>query len=149
MAVADPALPHRIYRYGGFWVRVVASLIDGFVLGLAFALLGAVTGIDFFDSDPESTDALGYIGNLAGSWLYEALMTSSAAGATLGKMAVGLRVVGEQGERLGFARASGRFFAKFLSAILLGIGFIMVAFTDRKRGLHDMMAGTLVVKVPG
>ena len=65
----------------------------------------------------------------------------------VGKMAVGLRVVTEQGQRLSFANATGRYFAKFISAILLFIGFIMVAFTDRKRGLHDMIASTLVVKV--
>ena len=68
-------------------------------------------------------------------------------GATVGKMAVGLRVVTDQGERLDFVHATGRSFAKFVSAIILCIGFIMVAFTERKRGLHDMIASTLVVKV--
>ena len=62
-------------------------------------------------------------------------------------MAVGLRVVDEQGQRISFARATGRFFAKFISALILMIGYLMVAFTDRKRGLHDIMAGTLVVKI--
>ena len=80
------------------------------------------------------------------NWLYEALLTSSERGATLGKMAVGLRVVTEQGERISFLRATGRYFAKYVSALILGIGFLMVAFTDRKRGLHDMIAGTLVIK---
>jgi uncharacterized RDD family membrane protein YckC len=61
-------------------------------------------------------------------------------------MAVGLRVVTDQGNRLSFLNATGRFFAKFLSALLLGIGFLMVAFTDRKRGLHDIIASTLVIK---
>jgi uncharacterized RDD family membrane protein YckC len=55
--------------------------------------------------------------------------------------------VTEQGQRLSFANATGRYFAKFISAIILFVGFIMVAFTDRKRGLHDMIASTLVVKV--
>jgi uncharacterized RDD family membrane protein YckC len=59
-------------------------------------------------------------------------------------MAVGLYVTDDYGRRISFTRATGRFFAKFLSAILLGIGFLMVAFTDRRRGLHDMLAGTLV-----
>ena len=61
-------------------------------------------------------------------------------------MAVGLRVVDESGNRLTFLRATGRFFAKFISTIILCIGFLMIAFTDRKRGLHDMIAGTLVIK---
>ena len=55
--------------------------------------------------------------------------------------------VTEQGNRLSFLNATGRFFAKLISAIILCIGFLMVAFTDRKRGLHDMIASTLVVKV--
>jgi uncharacterized RDD family membrane protein YckC len=61
-------------------------------------------------------------------------------------MALGLRVVTDQGQRLTFLNATGRYFAKFISALILGIGFLMVAFTDRKRGLHDMIAGTLVIK---
>ena len=61
-------------------------------------------------------------------------------------MAMGLRVVTSDGQRLSFLNATGRYFAKILSAIILCIGFIMIAFTDRKRGLHDMIAGTLVIK---
>ncbi len=145
--MTDVAQSAPIYRYGGFWIRVVAYLIDAVVLGMAFGVLGAFTGIDFFNADPEHFDGTGYGLSLVGSWLYEALLTSSARGATLGKMAVSLRVVTDDGQRLSFARATGRYFAKFVSAIVLMIGFIMVAFTDRKRGLHDMMAGTLVVQV--
>ncbi len=145
MSQATQAVPGRIYRYGGFWARVVASVVDGFVVSAIYAVVGALTGLDFFSEDPDRITWTACGIELAISWLYEALMTSSARGATLGKMAVGLRVVTDQGERLTFARATGRFFGKFVSAIILGIGFIMVAFTDRKRGLHDMMAGTLVV----
>ena len=78
--------------------------------------------------------------------VYFALLESSERGATVGKMAMGLRVVTDQGERLSFLNATGRYFAKIISAIILCIGFIMIAFTDRKRGLHDMIAGTLVIK---
>ena len=101
-----------ILRYGGFWIRVVATLIDGFVLGIALDLLGAA-------SPPAST---------------------------LGKRAVGLRVVTEQGGRISHARSTGRYFAKIVSGLLLLVGFLMVAFTERKRGLHDMLAGTVVAK---
>jgi uncharacterized RDD family membrane protein YckC len=83
---------------------------------------------------------------LVATWLYFALMESSPRGATVGKMVMGLRVVDEQGNRLSFLRATGRFFAKYISAIILMIGFLMAAFTDRKRALHDIIAGTLVVK---
>jgi uncharacterized RDD family membrane protein YckC len=81
------------------------------------------------------------------SWLYFALLESSARGATVGKMVLGLRVVDGQGNRISFLRATGRFFAKILSGMILFIGFLMVAFTERKRGLHDIIADTLVVKV--
>jgi uncharacterized RDD family membrane protein YckC len=62
-------------------------------------------------------------------------------------MALGLRVVTSNGQRLSFMNATGRYFAKIISAIILGIGFLMIAFTDKKRGLHDMIASTLVIKV--
>ena len=75
------------------------------------------------------------------------LMDDAERGATVGKMAMGLRVVTGSGQRLSFMNATGRYFAKILSAIILCIGFIMIAFTDKKRGLHDMIAGTLVIKV--
>jgi uncharacterized RDD family membrane protein YckC len=135
-----------ILRYGGFWIRAVAMLIDSFVLGIGLGLLGAVTGLDFFADDPDQISWLAIAVQFAVDWLYEAGLTASPLGGTLGKRAVGLRVVTEQGERISFARSTGRFFAKIVSALLLLVGFVMVAFTERKRGLHDMIAGTLVVK---
>jgi uncharacterized RDD family membrane protein YckC len=100
----------------------------------------------------DAAEAMSQLGSfqgivLVGAWLYFALMESSPRGATVGKMALGLRVVDVQGQRISFMRATGRFFAKFISGLILMIGYLMVAFTDRKRGLHDIMAGTLVVKV--
>jgi uncharacterized RDD family membrane protein YckC len=132
--------------YGGFWLRVVAYIIDGILLSIAAGVIGAVTGNGMYgDLDHPNYSGSGV--SLIVSWLYFALMESSERGATVGKMAVGLRVVTDQGQRLSFLHATGRYFAKFVSAIIFGIGFLMVAFTDRKRGLHDMIAGTLVVKV--
>jgi uncharacterized RDD family membrane protein YckC len=80
------------------------------------------------------------------NWLYEAILTSSAMQATPGKMAFGLRVTTVDGEQIGFGRATGRFFGKIVSSLILCIGFIMIAFSARKQGLHDMMAGTVVVR---
>jgi uncharacterized RDD family membrane protein YckC len=79
-------------------------------------------------------------------WLYFALMESSAWQATLGKKILGIQVTGLDGRRIGFGRATGRFFGKFISALILSIGFIMAGFTERKQALHDMIAGTLVVR---
>lgn len=73
-------------------------------------------------------------------------MESSAKQATLGKMAVGIVVTDMNGGRISFGNATGRFFGKILSGLIIYVGFIMVAFTDKKQGLHDMMAGTLVVQ---
>jgi len=81
-------------------------------------------------------------------WLYFALMESSSKQATLGKMMIGVIVTDTDGNRISFGRASGRYFAKIPSAIILMIGYIMAAFTKRKQALHDMMAGCLVIRKP-
>jgi len=80
------------------------------------------------------------------NWLYYALLQSSAWQATLGKKALGLEVTDLQGRRISFGRATGRFFAKFLSLMIVFIGFLMIGFTERKQGLHDILAGTLVIR---
>jgi uncharacterized RDD family membrane protein YckC len=140
-------------RYGGFWIRVVAYIIDAIVLNVAFAIIGMFLGVSLIPADPTKLDpeVMSKMGvfelvALVVTWLYFALLESSQRGATVGKMAMGLRVVDEQGNRISFGRATGRFFAKFVSGIILLLGYIMVAFTERKRALHDMMAGTLVIK---
>lgn len=121
--------------YGGFWVRVVASVIDWIVVGVATGVIAAA--------------AMGMLGvgitlYMITAWLYEALLLASAKQATLGKMAMGLLVTDYDGRRLTFGRATGRHFAKYLSSATFGIGYILVAFTDRKQGLHDLVASTLV-----
>ena len=86
--------------------------------------------------------ALAFISN----WLYFALMESSRWQGTVGKQAFKLIVTDEHGERISFGRATGRYFAKLLSSVILMFGYFMVGWTQRKRGLHDMIAGTLVYK---
>ena len=73
------------------------------------------------------------------------LMEASDVQATLGKLVIGAKVVDANGEKLTFGRATGRYFAKYISTLLLLVGHVMVAFDERKRGLHDMIAGTCVV----
>ena len=142
---ARPAGPDHV-AYGGFWIRVVAYIIDGILLTIVYGIVARLLGIDVFESDWRHYDPLGNLISLVIGWLYFALLESSERGATVGKMAMGLRVVTSDGQRLSFMNATGRYFAKILSAIILFIGFIMVAFTDKKRGLHDILAGTLVIK---
>jgi len=119
--------------YAGFWKRFAALLIDSIVVSAASGILTAVTfGMAWF-----SIFLL--------PWVYEAIMLSSEKQATLGKMVLGIAVTDLNGGRINFARATGRHFAKWISALILGIGFLMAAFTERKQALHDMIADTLVV----
>lgn len=152
--VAPAALSRT--RYGGFWIRFVAVIIDGIVVELVvFPLslfIGALIGLAGFAVRMPGVGIhlVGMIvgvviGTLAG-WLYEALMESSSKQATLGKMALGLKVTTEYGARISFARATGRHFAKYLSAMVMMIGYIIAGFTERKQALHDFIAGTLVVR---
>jgi uncharacterized RDD family membrane protein YckC len=124
------------YGYGGFLIRVLAAIIDGGILGIVQFVLNQV--IDDFT-------AINLLNTLV-AWLYFALLESSSSQATLGKMVLGLKVTGLDGDRITFLRATGRYVAKILSALILLIGFLMVAFTEKKQGLHDLIAGTLVVK---
>ena len=130
------SVPQResgVVTYAGFWKRVAALLIDSVVVSAATGILTAVTfGMAWF-----SIFLL--------PWVYEAIMLSSEKQATVGKMVLGIVVTDVNGGRITFARATGRHFAKWLSALILGIGFLMVAFTEKKQALHDMIADTLVV----
>jgi uncharacterized RDD family membrane protein YckC len=126
-------------EYAGFWRRFVAAWIDGLLLGVVYLvpllLLGADSATAQFVSRIAAT--------LAG-WLYFALMESGPRQATLGKRLIGIIVTDLDGHPISFARATGRYFGKILSGILL-IGYIMAGFTERKQALHDMIAGCLVV----
>jgi uncharacterized RDD family membrane protein YckC len=156
--VAAPAFP-----YGGFWIRLVAHLIDHVILGAVAAPLFFVMALPTIlrvaheaernqEPSPEmimailSSVFLYVVIAFAGQWLYEAWLTSSSWQGTIGKRVLRLKVVDEAGNRISFGRATGRFFAKILSSMFFCIGFIMIAFTERKCGLHDMLAGTMVVR---
>jgi uncharacterized RDD family membrane protein YckC len=142
-------------RYGGFWIRVVAAIIDAIILRVVVAPIGMIFGglgmAGRMTGMPHRGLAMlgggvTFIALIFGSWLYEAFMESSSYQGTLGKMIFGMKVTDLNGNRISFERATGRHFAKWLSAMILGIGYIMVGFTDRKQGLHDLLAGTLVLR---
>jgi uncharacterized RDD family membrane protein YckC len=80
-------------------------------------------------------------------WLYFALMESTR-GATLGKMALGVIVTDMDGNRPSFGRASGRYFAKIISGLTLGLGYVIAGFSQQKQALHDMISGCLVINKP-
>lgn len=83
---------------------------------------------------------------LAASWLYYAVLESGSYQGTLGKMLLNLKVTDLEGEQISFSRATGRFFGKFLSSFIIYIGYIMIGLTEKKQGLHDILAGCLVVR---
>ena len=153
-ATADqPVAPVAGSGYGGFWIRVVAAIIDAIILRIVVAPVGMIFGglgmAGMMSGIPHR--GLRFLGGgitiillIFGSWLYEAFMESSSYQATLGKMIFGMKVTDLNGNRISFERATGRHFAKWLSTMILGIGYIMVGLTDRKQGLHDLLAGTLV-----
>jgi uncharacterized RDD family membrane protein YckC len=147
--------------YAGFWLRLVAVLIDGillyFVRMLLFMPLGLGMGMrGMFRGHPPQNinDFIPFIGLMLRiavissliQWLYFSLMESSSWQATLGKKALGLEVTDLEGRRISFGRATGRYFAKIISTIILFIGYIMAGFTEKKQALHDMIAGTLVLR---
>lgn len=148
--------PVTAVRYGGFWIRFVAAIIDGLALGIVvWPVSGMLALMIQFAGRSADMPGIGihlvrgiviWALFLCAGWIYEAALESSSKQATLGKMALGLRVTDEYGKRISFARASGRFFSKILSRMILMIGYIMAGFTARKQALHDMIAGTLVVR---
>ncbi|QZH74048.1 MAG: RDD family protein [Erythrobacter sp.] len=138
--------------YAGFWIRVGAYLIDAILLGIVGAVIGGIFGATGGMTATDPNDVMGATSpllnlvSIAIGVAYFGGMESSSWQATLGKKACGLIVTDTNGNRISLGKAIGRYFAKILSALILLIGFIMVAFTDKKQGLHDMLAGTLVLK---
>lgn len=129
----QPAPP--MVEYAGFWRRLAAWVIDAILLAIIGSILNLLT---------DRRGVEGVISLLIG-WVYYAVMESSPRQATLGKMALSIVVTDINGRQLSFGRATGRYFAKILSTVILLIGFIMIAFTVKKQGLHDKLAETLVV----
>lgn len=134
-------------QYGGFWRRFAAFAFDSLILfvltnGTAFAILG----LDAFAARPEIGPALT---SAAISLLLPLVYTVGFwrwKGATPGKMAFDLRIVDEESlGRPGTGQLVGRYFAYIASAMVLLFGFIVIAFSRRKQGLHDRLAGTVLV----
>ena len=137
----------KIISYAGFWKRVAATLVDTIIIAVGFFavafLFGIMFGFEIFDSHVFKRWFL-MLCFITG-WLYCALMESSLHQGTLGKMFLGIKVTDLNENRIGFGKATGRYFGKYISSFILCIGYIMVAFTQKKQGLHDIMAGCLMV----
>lgn len=138
-------------QYAGFWKRVAAWLLDFIIMFLGCVVIIIILGLLLIpttgndDNNQASWDGLGTLVGLIFAWLYYTLMESSSKQGTVGKMFLGIKVTDLNGNKIGFGKANGRYWGKFISSFILGIGYIMVAFTKKKQGLHDIMAGCLVV----
>lgn len=134
-------------NYAGFWIRFVAIFLDSiisviFSVILTFVLRMAVG----FDTEDMMATLLINLFSAVFGLIYYAGFESSKYQATLGKQMMGIYVTDESGAPISFLRATGRYFAKIISSVILLIGFIMAAFTSKKQALHDMIASTLVLK---
>jgi uncharacterized RDD family membrane protein YckC len=152
--------------YAGFWLRFVAYIIDSIIISVAYwfvLMLFGILGISFAPAvenmeNMSEAETVGMVGALAAigtatsllimaiGILYWTLMESSKYQATVGKLALGLKVTDMDGNSLDFVKALVRNLCKIISSMIMGIGYIMAGFTEKKQGLHDIIANTLVVK---
>ena len=131
--------------YGGFWRRAFALLIDDLII-VGVAILSSYAVGHAQRVAPGTPDALMGVVVFALTILYEPAFLSSSLEATPGKRLLDLRVTGVAGERLTFFRSLVRFLAKLVSGLTLCVGYAMAAYTARRQALHDIIAGTLVVR---
>ncbi|MCX2740015.1 RDD family protein [Pontibacter anaerobius] len=138
-------------EYASFWKRMAAIFIDAMIISFFMNLF--ILPFIGMNTIPDITDIEGRlkIQGIAAfiGWLYYAGFESSARQATFGKQIFGIFVTDTNGYRISFARATGRYFGKMLSGLILLIGYLMAAFTERRQALHDKLADTLVLQHPG
>jgi uncharacterized RDD family membrane protein YckC len=129
-----PEYSQAVTEYSGFWIRVVAAIIDAIILGV-------ITGVlSFIDNLVVSTSISTIIG-----WIYYSAMTATR-GQTLGKMVVGVKVTTVDGHQPDWTVAIIREVpGKIISGIVFGLGYLWVAFDSKKQGWHDKIAKTYVV----
>jgi uncharacterized RDD family membrane protein YckC len=163
--------PQPGVAYAGFWLRLVAAIIDGLIISIPLAPVYIFVFIGFFKNTQDLQNLqdptmvwtilgpkmflffiLGIVAVIV-NWIYHALFESSTWQGTPGKKALGLIVTDLEGRRISFPRASGRFFAGRGATIIPSLGglyylidCICIGFTDRKQALHDMIANTLVLR---
>lgn len=141
-------------NYAGFWLRFVALIIDSIIIGavtwpvVAILGLGAANSMEHIESMDEA-EAMSMAGGMMAmgfatqaafviiNTLYFALMESSGKQATVGKIALGLKVTDVNGEKLDFVKALVRNLCKLISSMILCIGYIMAGFTEKKQALHE------------
>jgi uncharacterized RDD family membrane protein YckC len=138
--------------YATFGQRLGAAILDGLILLIPGIVLKVITGGKnftvelFWYHEFDSRGFIAFLLEIIVDWLYFALMESSMAQATIGKQALGIMVTSVNGERISFARATGRYFSKNISVLIIFLGYFMMLWDEKNQTLHDKIAGTLVVK---
>ncbi len=133
-------------QFGGFWIRVGAYFIDLVVLIVPTLLVSFLVVSVYATRGQAMIEIIDLISSLIIWWIYFAILHSSKWQASIGKKVVGLKVSDKSGNRISFARATGRYFATILSTVTFCIGYMMVGWTKNKQGLHDMIAETYVIR---
>ena len=150
--VATVERPQQMLGYAGFGRRLLATLID---LALVTAMFVVSDGIWYaVDGHTSGSPGTGLMLEVLGTFLvaagvYEVGLEASATQATLGKLALGLRVTRDGGGRITVGRALGRLCARFLTAITVFLGYLTIPLTDHRTALHDIVTGTVVRRVRG
>ncbi len=137
---------------GGFWIRFVAYLIDGIVIGVPLLILGAILGAFSGSSTANQVSAglvIWYLIDLVVSIGYFIYFWSAGGGQTLGMRMFKLRVIKTNGSRVSVGSAVLRYIGMIINSIIFGlpIGWIWAAFDKNKQGWHDKIAGTYVIKL--
>tara|TARA_B100001063_G_scaffold157012_1_gene146447 strand:+ start:74 stop:565 length:492 start_codon:yes stop_codon:yes gene_type:complete len=120
--------------YAGFWQRFLAGIIDSIILIVIEVILIFIP-------------IIGWILSLFVTWLYFAIQHSSTKQATFGMRALDIKITNENHGKIGFWRATGNFYLTVISALVVFIGFLMIAFTSRKQGFHNLISRTLCIKI--
>jgi len=152
----EPKTTQPSLRHAGFWIRFVASTVDFIVcLGLFFlaiplALMAVKLGENLAGAPTgQATPVLvvAIVGlPLSISGLYQTLFVGWS-GQTPGKALLGLKIIQTSGAEMTYSRAFARWIGRVLSGLLLGLGFLMIAWTKNKQGLHDKIANTYVIRL--
>jgi uncharacterized RDD family membrane protein YckC len=149
--IKEGVTPAHSFVYAGFWIRVVAAIVDVFIVDLflipPIVLIFGLPGLLHKTPSTAANASIIIVQYLIPA-LYHILFIGSV-GATPGKMLMRLKVITAEGGRVSYGRATGRYFAKILSALILGIGYLMVAWDPEKRALHDHICKTRVIKTSG
>lgn len=146
-------MEEKAVQYAGFWRRFAAFVIDMVILAFAnyeflsyqSTSMSVIANLGYYNFTYANYGLMIAVYSILISWVYFCGMESSPLQATPGKLAVGIYVTDLEGQRIGFGKATGRYFAKIISGLMVGIGFIMAGYTDKRQAFHDKITNCLVL----